>query len=391
MFGGRPFEDITMDDVRSLITDRVREDVSLDYKQELKIGTSGERKDFLADVSAFANTSGGYLIIGMTEETNPEGRGTGFPGELIGIIFPEPNEQMERRLISMISDGISPRIASYKVRFLDIDENKRVGIIYISKSWASPHMVNFEGSSRFYLRFGAQKIQLDVQQIRAEFLQSENFQNKIRDFRFDRISKISANEIPTTLNVGPKIIIHFVPLDFLVFSVDINRLIREDIRLIFPSYPDYIIGGIKMINYDGMMIPDPHIRNSRYYQIYRNGIIEYVCSTYVPTDHPDTIPSMSFTGDILHGIKNAVKIIRDYNINLPYFILIDLVGFKDYKFIYSQSSFSNPFDRNFFMYPEIYIDNNDFDVIEKIRPTLNHIWQSVGEHEFPFMHLLEPS
>jgi predicted HTH transcriptional regulator len=62
------FTQIDMADIQRLITNAVPESRTLEYKQTLKIGSDGDKKEFLADVSAFANTDGGDIIYGLSAD-----------------------------------------------------------------------------------------------------------------------------------------------------------------------------------------------------------------------------------------------------------------------------------------------------------------------------------
>lgn len=58
---------ITEEDLQALIDNAVSERKTIEYKRSLSINRDSERKEFLADVSSFANASGGDLIYGITE------------------------------------------------------------------------------------------------------------------------------------------------------------------------------------------------------------------------------------------------------------------------------------------------------------------------------------
>jgi len=58
---------ITEEDLQSLITNGVAEGRTIDYKRDLPGNSDGDKKEFLADVSSFANTGGGDLVFGMDE------------------------------------------------------------------------------------------------------------------------------------------------------------------------------------------------------------------------------------------------------------------------------------------------------------------------------------
>jgi predicted HTH transcriptional regulator len=67
----KPLLRLTENDLLALIADKEAEGKTLDYKRNLVgIGATG-KKEFLFDVSSFANTQGGHLVFGM-EEKNGE-------------------------------------------------------------------------------------------------------------------------------------------------------------------------------------------------------------------------------------------------------------------------------------------------------------------------------
>ena len=65
--------DVLESDIQELIANGVLESREIDYKEQLKIGSDGDKKEFLYDVSSFANAGGGHLLIGVAES---EGRPT---------------------------------------------------------------------------------------------------------------------------------------------------------------------------------------------------------------------------------------------------------------------------------------------------------------------------
>jgi len=65
----KPIDEITITDITNLITGQAAENRRLEFKQAFEITGVGDRKEFLADVSAFANTSGGYIVFGAKEAT----------------------------------------------------------------------------------------------------------------------------------------------------------------------------------------------------------------------------------------------------------------------------------------------------------------------------------
>jgi predicted HTH transcriptional regulator len=68
------FEDIVESHIQQLITDRVSERRSLEYKRELPTRQDESVREFLADVSSFANAAGGDLVYGIEDERDEGGQ-----------------------------------------------------------------------------------------------------------------------------------------------------------------------------------------------------------------------------------------------------------------------------------------------------------------------------
>lgn len=81
---------------------QVPESKTIEYKESLTDNPDSDKKEFLADVSSFANAAGGYLIYGMRENS-------GIASELCGLESIDADAEI-RRLDNIIRDGIKPRI-----------------------------------------------------------------------------------------------------------------------------------------------------------------------------------------------------------------------------------------------------------------------------------------
>jgi predicted HTH transcriptional regulator len=65
----KPLEAIEENDLQALVDNQVAESKTIEYKESLPGNADGDKKEFLADVSSFANASGGDLIYGMREQS----------------------------------------------------------------------------------------------------------------------------------------------------------------------------------------------------------------------------------------------------------------------------------------------------------------------------------
>jgi predicted HTH transcriptional regulator len=149
----KPLDAITEADLLALITNKVREGRTIDYKRELPGNSYADKKEFLADVSSFANTGGGDLVNGMDEDQ-------GLPTQLTG--FRCTNSDVEiQRLDSILASGLSPRIR-YAARLIPCNAGLKVLVIRVERSWGGPHRVIFSGHDKFYGRNSSGDFPLDV-------------------------------------------------------------------------------------------------------------------------------------------------------------------------------------------------------------------------------------
>src|SRR5437016_2544177 len=95
------FDRISEANLQSLVENRVAEGIVLDYKRELYGASDSDKREFLKDVSSFANTATGHIIIGIEEEDGLPTKVTGIDGDL--------DAEMQR-LESLLRDRMEPRI-----------------------------------------------------------------------------------------------------------------------------------------------------------------------------------------------------------------------------------------------------------------------------------------
>ena len=118
----------------ALIANAVSEGRTIDYKRELPGNSDGEKKEFLADVSSFANTGGGDLVFGMDEVE-------GLATQLIG--FQSANADLEiQRLESILASGLDPRIR-HVTKVISCQGGAKALVLRVERSWVGPHRVIF--------------------------------------------------------------------------------------------------------------------------------------------------------------------------------------------------------------------------------------------------------
>ncbi len=382
---GKIFSELNEEDLKSLIDDKVSEGKYIEYKQALPSTTDRDKKEFLADVSSFSNTAGGYVFYGISEES-------GLPQEVLGLEGIDPDSEL-LRLENMLRDAITPRIPGVNIRAIPMKDRGHVLAIHTSRSWASPHMVSYAGGSKFYARNSAGKYQLDVFELRNAFTATSVESERIRQFQIDRIAKIVANETPVPVNVGPQMVLHLIPIgaldsrtpyDLKEFQLTQNR------EMLAPIYsPHY---NCFRFNFDGVLTYN-HLNREEpavsYLQLFRNGIIESCSNTlFNPDASPPCINSIVFEEEIVLSLGRYFRIQNKLEIEPPFFVLLSLLNVAGYNLPTRNSTGigydTNQIDRNDLIVPELLVEDNTLAPETILKPAFDAIWNAAGLPQSPY-------
>ena len=161
IFGGRSLQELTIADFEILIQNQIPEGPFLEYKEVAYSGRSDEIREMLRDITSIANAEGGYLIIGIREDSI--GRAESFT----------PIQDAESRIQPMRQaclDGISERIEGLEFKIFECSPEGSIIVIRIPKSQQRPHMVSRENRTDFYRRYDTDKRAMTYQEIRSSVL-----------------------------------------------------------------------------------------------------------------------------------------------------------------------------------------------------------------------------
>jgi hypothetical protein len=129
---------INRDFIKKLIDEKIVENIIYEYKKEV----DNNSKEIAKDISAMANSEGGYIFYGIEENND------GSPKTIVPI---EATQKVPERIEQIINTTIHPNLI---VNIHDIDyDNKKVFVVEIPKSHQL-HMVIKEHDNRYYKRTG---------------------------------------------------------------------------------------------------------------------------------------------------------------------------------------------------------------------------------------------
>lgn len=377
-----PLDKIDKAMIESLIENSVPESRTLEYKETLPGRAEKDNHEFLADVTAIANSSGGDLIFGIKEKRDSDNKTTGEPQEACGVGQQNLDEEI-RRLDNLLRNGVDPRLPVMLPRIVDGFTNGPVIIYRIPKSWAAPHMIR--ASNRFYARTTREKYPLDVREIRASFALSEALPERIRRFRDDRLVKIIANETPIPLVEGAKIVLHVLPVSAVDSTINLNMpaVLQKIPNGIQPMAAS---GWIPRFNFDGYIwftgSPAPSGNGRTYAQLFRNGAIEMVEANLLQTmQKKKLIPTIAFERELLLGLQRCLDALKVLELQPPCFVMLTLLGVKGYVMWYDDiwlGTDLHPIDRDMLLLPEQIVESYTEKVEQILRPMFDSVWQASG-------------
>lgn len=371
---GRPLESITEQDLQVLIDDEVPEGKSIDYKLEVNLKKDDDKKEFLADVTSFANTAGGHLLIGV----RPDGDRA---KELVGIgMAPEEQDRMKQQIENLLRDSIDPRLPLVQQRFVPLASGKHVLVLRIEQSWAGPHMV--KTTSKFFARNSAGKFHLDTQQLRAAFAATDDIGRRMGAWRTERIGKILANEAPWTLPAESRLIVHLMPQASFaglrtVVTPQRNAMLPQLGRSAYSSQP----------NFDGWISRSPDDRTLT--QLFRNGCLEcadaYNLGSTAAGSPATEIRSVELEIGVADFVTAGLSTLHEIGLQAPLFACVTLTGIKGRRLIRrNDGPQGTPVPQDILLLPEVQIDHIDqrtqSDAFALLRPVFDVLWQAFGNH-----------
>lgn len=368
-FLGKPLSTVALDDLKRLVDDAVGENLNLDYKRQLVLDDKEQKKEFLRDITAFANAEGGTIIYGVDEERDGEGRPTGLPKDLLGFDVPN-RDAVVLTIEHLLKDGIDERLPSYEIGSVEIGTGKLVVMIRVSPSLRAPHMVTLAGERRFFIRGNSGRQEMSTAQIRDAVLRTESVIERVHAFVRERVAKWRAQGMK-----GPFWMMHIIPLVRNPSAIDVTdpKVTRRLIEMGSPRGGDYghCIEGFKVWSNDKDEVSHAIT--------FRNGTVEFLDQHPFLTDK-QLFACGVFDNSVIQLLHGALGLYREARLQLPAAVCITLHGVKGYvlpgerRILRTGAKLD---EDEVFVDPIVLVDI-PADVKPTLRPALDFLWNAFG-------------
>jgi hypothetical protein len=372
-------------DIDLLIQSGRIEDRTIEYKRVLPGPSDEDRREFLRDVSAFANALGGDILYGIEEDG-------GAPISAPGISITNFDE-VRLRLQSTLQSNLDPRLPAIDIEHIAGFSEGSVVLVRAHQSWRAPHMITFKGLSKFYVRGNGQRHEMDVVDLRAAFVGSEALADRIRSFRDGRIARILSGQSPLKSFVAPTVIFHVIPIDssFNRADLDVRQIgtHASDLNRRGEN-PELVYTAAHRPNLDGLLVVstsyEQHFGFSpNYIQVFRNGGVEFV-ETHYRQGSAVLNPLTSIDGrdaetQLLNHAQNAFLFRKQVGLSGPVLLSLTLlhVNGVDIMLTWGRPSFDQrSFDRDTVVLNESVVDEEPSDVATPLRTIFDSMWQAAG-------------
>ena len=392
----KPFEDISAGDILSLIPG-IPEGHRLDYKRDLPAEGAKGIRDFLADVSALANTAGGLLLYGV-EEGRDDSDKTGLPTGVCGVDAPKNEEVFIAAWQGRTTDTqlIEPRlIPAPRFRFIDgFPGGKKVLVVFVQKSLLAPHWCRYEEKARkFYIRHECNNMLMDIGEVRHAFVEARQIPERVDDFRRLRASQILANEAPLPLGDGFTVVIHLLPLSS--FAADAPSL---DTMMLAGRTAMRCLGRnayANRPNFDGMLFSNSSNEGVArcYSQVYRYGAVEIVQAQsrelekqQVESTGAAFIRARMLERDVIETVTDWLEVLSELQAQPPVFVCLSLLRVKnmvlvsgDRESLYKGDVEDIPrIDKDMLFIAPVIAEVLAADVGRLLKPAFDVLWQASG-------------
>lgn len=379
------FDAITEADLARLVAEGIPESKTIEYKEALVYVTDEQKREFLSDITALANTDGGDLILGMKADK-------GVAIELTGLKNLVPDDALGK-IENLPRDFVQPRLMGVQIRPVLLTNTNHALLIRVPRSFAAPHMVRHQGITRFCGRNASGKYDLDVHELRSAFIASETLSERLKSFRIDRINRLLSGNTPVPLAGEHLLVLHILPVIGARADTRIATSELQKIQKTNSAIPIAAHGWGKSFNFDGLLVASSWQDKTyhSYVQILRSGFIEAVESrtleprpSRVDGQEPlKCIPSIAWEKRLVDVLPGYLKTLSELQLPPPYVLSLSLLNVRNFMMYVDQmwhSDGARLVDRDNLLTDEILIESTAEPAGKLLRPLFDQIWNACGWH-----------
>lgn len=387
---GKNPNNLVLEDIDRIIHSQIPESKTLDYKAELKIEKGDDRKEFLADISAFINTEGGVLIFGIKELKDGSGQNSGIP-ELKTPIKIDNLDKLTQQIEDLVQNNLEPRVGNLGINSIEVEDGKYILIISTQKTFGLPHMVTYKATNKFYKRRNSGKYLVDVYELQYSFVQSLKNREQAERFRQTRVNIVRNLEFIPKLDIEGSFFLHVIPINNLEYEIDFTSQTTLNF-LSKKMIPIRNLGWDYQHNLEGFMTFSSNHESApySYCQLFRNGVLEFYTS-HMHFQRENNPKILDVFGKFLENttidyVKKSFEIFKYFQIEAPFIIMISLFDIKNGTLLYQDHwrNSSREINQEKLLLPPTIIYDQQVDLTKELKKVFDILWQTGNMPKSPF-------
>lgn len=367
-----------------LVAEGASESKTLEFKQVLVLETNDQKREFLSDLTALANSDGGDLLFGMRAEK-------GVATELVGLSNFVADDALGR-IENLLRDFVQPRLGGIQPKPIPLTNGKAALLIRVPRSFAAPHMVRHQGVTRFCGRNSNGKYDLDVFELRSAFIANEGLADRLKAFRIDRINRLVSGDTTVALSGKHLLVLHILPVvgaraNARLTTAELQTILNDNRLRPIGSHGGW--GGT--FSFDGILVTSSSGEGTNHaaLQIFRSGFLEAVEGTIleprvVNASSPEKvkfIPSVAWEQRILERLSGFLQVLASLGLPPPYVASISLLNIRGFAMAVDPrycAYGARLVDRDHLLTDEILIEDASRPPEELLRPLFDQVWNACG-------------
>ncbi len=349
MFFSKPVTALTYEDIESLTSTGEPESPILDYKARVE-GADRDKKELAKDVSAMANSSGGYVVIGVAEE---QGKPVHPPCGTARMIGQQKVEEWIEQIL--ISNVVQRPPVVIQVVPLPGDADNCVVVINTSVSPRGPHMVTVPGDNRYYRRYFKrqqyQSLPAEEYEVREMFERSGRLRSETKEYLASRnyldvtASNFAENSLSKRLYMTDGGSVRTPALSFVTFVSCPDTLVRDAFDIFGDELWQWLQPGLRLYPPAGLLLPIGAKRPvfdgvllfeerrvpdgpfwDRYLFVARNGFAEMGLSRAQRYQGQMHFPLVEIVGRFWQFLGFATDLYRTQGLLRPFSVMLNMKG-----------------------------------------------------------------
>lgn len=263
-------DNLELSELERFVENGKSENQELEFKEKSYGRTDDQVKEFLKDVTALANNSGGFIVLGIRELDG-----------VAGAITPLTDINVDEEILryqNLLRDCVEPSIFGVNMYSL-VASGGHVLIIKVPRSPSSPHRISYRKTKLFYIRTSNSVTEMDVSQLRQAFLNSHTAHDTALKLSVRR-AQMAIDDISASGHSAEGIVVlQIIPIGGIVsgLSISVNDLSAHQAKF----RPLLSTGYNNRINIDGIQNYNESSGFVTQTQLFRDGSVLSICDNIV--------------------------------------------------------------------------------------------------------------